>query len=176
MERTTCRYCGLPFKVRRVEPGRDYFCCTGCAMLARVPVDAKGQFPVNAQLVSALALGFLFFNELLCWLLGVLLMARADGAAAARFLWIAAALALVTWAGVLIIQLRERAARAADVAALALALGAHGWAAGRGLPPSAWMMAAANAVLIGWSMRGVWRRGARTHRPRVENPSKHRDA
>jgi hypothetical protein len=95
---------------------------------------------------------------------------------AARFLWIAAALALVTWGGVLIIQLRERAARAADVAALVLALGAHGWAAWRGWPPPAWMMAAANAVLIGWSMRGVWRRKKRTHLPRVEDPAKHRDA
>lgn len=161
MERTTCRYCGLPFKVRRMEPGRDYFCCTGCAMLARVPVDEEGRFPVNAQLVSALALGFLFFNELLCWLLGVLLRARGDMAAAERFLWIAALLALVTWGGVLAIQLRERAARAADAAALALALGAHGWAAWRGLPPPAWMMAAANAALIVWSMRGVGRRKKR---------------
>ncbi|MDR0352481.1 MAG: hypothetical protein LBI02_03705 [Opitutaceae bacterium] len=165
-ERTPCRYCGQPFKARRVEPGRDYFCCTGCALLARVPVDAKGQFPVNAQLVSALALGFLFFNELLCWLSGVLLTARTDGAAAARFLWIAAALALVTWAGVGIIQLRERAARAADVAALALALGAHGWAALREQPPAAWLMAAANAGLIGWSLRGIWRRARLAKRVR----------
>jgi hypothetical protein len=38
------------------------------------------------------------------------------------------------------------------------------------------MMAAANAVLIGWNMRGVWRRGARTRLPRVEDPSNHKDA
>ena len=30
MSSVTCRYCGLPFRVTRVVPGKDYFCCTGC--------------------------------------------------------------------------------------------------------------------------------------------------
>ena len=157
MTPVACRYCGLPFKVRRVEPGRDYFCCTGCAMLARVPVDAQGQFPVNAQLVSALVVGFLYFNQVLFWLLSVLL-ARDDAQVllANRFAWLAAGAALVVWLSVMLVQLREKSARAGDVAFALAVLAAHGFAC-RSLPPSSATMAVANAVLLLWSARGVLR-------------------
>jgi hypothetical protein len=157
MTPVACRYCGLPFKVHRVEPGRDYFCCTGCAMLARVPVDADGQFPVNAHLVSALVVGFLYFNQLLFWLLGLLSdRDAAHAAVATRLHWMAAAAALAVWAGVFWLQRRERSGRAADGIVVILVLGVHALAF-RTLPPSAACMAGANAALLLWSARGVLR-------------------
>lgn len=169
MQTVTCAYCGLPFKTRGNAPartGQPHFCCTGCAMLARVPVDEKGQFPVNAQLVSMLATGFLYFNQLLFWLLAVLLAMQDKAGASARFYWLAAGGALAVWAAIAFLQWRERAARAADVVALAIALAAHAWVisgallagAGTTALPRAWPAAIANAALIAWTMRGI-RRG-----------------
>jgi hypothetical protein len=159
MTPVACRYCGLPFKVRRVEPGQEYFCCTGCAMLARVPVDSQGQFPVNAHLISALVIAFLFFNQLLFWLLGAVL--GRDGTQtvlAQRFGWLAAAMALVVWLTVLVVQRREKAARAGDLVVAGLTLGVHGIAF-HVLPPVAAYMAGANAFLLVWSSRGLlWRK------------------
>lgn len=157
MTPVACRYCGLPFKVGRVQPGRDYFCCTGCAMLARVPVDSQGRFPVNGHLIPALVTGFLYFNQLLFWLLGVLLARdEAHAVLAARFGWLAAGAAFVVWSAVLFVQLREKSARAGDFVVAALALAAHGLAF-RVVPPSAMCMAGANAVLLLWSVRGLLR-------------------
>ena len=159
-----CRYCGLPFKVKRVEPGREYFCCTGCAMLARVPVDAQGQFPVNSHLVSALATGFLYFNQLLFWGLAVLLAKEETGRVLAeRFGWLSAGTALVVWLVVLAVQLRERTARVPDFIVLALVLGAHGLAF-RVDPPSSLCTALANALLLLWSSRGLLRRKVKSFR------------
>lgn len=134
-------------------------------MLARVPIDEKGQFPVNAQLVSMLATGFLYFNQLLFWLLAALLALQDKAGLSARFYWIGAGAALVVWGVVAFLHWRERAARRTDAVALAIALGVHAWMladalGGRGpaaIPP-AWPMAAANAALIAWSARGI-RRG-----------------
>ena len=162
MTPVACRYCGLPFKVRRVEPKKDYFCCTGCAMLARVPVDAQGQFPVNAQLISTLVVGFLYFNQLLFWLLSVLLARdEAQAVLANRFEWLAAGAALVVWLSVQLVQLREKSARAGDMVVAVVVLGVYGFAC-RSLPPSAATMAVANAVLLLWSVRGVLRARRRT--------------
>ena len=158
MSPVACRYCGLPFKVRRVEPGRDYFCCTGCAMLARVPVDQSGQFPVNAQLISMLAVGFLYFNQLLFWLLGVLLARdAAQVETAVRFGWLAAAAALAVWLATIVIQWRERTARRADHVGAALVLIVH-VAACRETPPAAWLMAAANGGWLIFQARGLLQR------------------
>ncbi len=158
MTPVTCRYCGLPFRVRRVEPGRDYFCCTGCAMLRRLPTDEKGQFPVNAHLVSALVAGFLFFNELLFWLVAVLLVREGRMALAVRFLWLAAGSGLAVWLALAILQWRERVARAIDVIAMALGLVVFAWALRR-CPPVPWEMAVANFGLIAWTFRGLLRKG-----------------
>ncbi len=158
MSPVACRYCGLPFKVRRIEPGRDYFCCTGCAMLARVPVDQSGQFPVNAQLISILVVGFLYFNQLLFWLLGVLIgrdLAQAE--TALRFGWLTAATAVAVWLVVVVIQWRERTMRRADwvVAALVAIVFIIAW---RERPPVAWMMAAANGCWLIFQARGLLQR------------------
>lgn len=157
MSPVTCHYCGLPFKVRRADPGREYFCCTGCAMLSRVPVDAQGQFPVNAHLVAALTTGFLFFNQLLCWLVGVLLVREGRMAVALRFFWLADAAALAVWLALAFLLWKQRTARAADcvlmVAAAAVFVFAH-----RQLPPVLQDMAVVNLVLLGWNFRGVLRK------------------
>ena len=36
-------------------------------MASQIPVDAKGNYPVNAALVTVLAVGFVVFNQLLGW-------------------------------------------------------------------------------------------------------------
>jgi hypothetical protein len=157
MTSVTCRYCGLPFRVRRVEPGRDYFCCTGCAMLSRLPVDEKGQFPVNTHLVSTLVAGFLFFNELLFWLVAVLLVREGRMALAMRFFWLAGGTALAVWLALAILQWKAKAARAVDFAIMALGLAVLSAAFWR-LPPLPVPMAATNVVLIAWSFRGLLRK------------------
>ena len=157
MTRVSCHYCGLPFKVRRVEEGRDYFCCTGCAMLSRVPVDEKGQFPVNAHLVSALVTGFLFFNQLMFWLVAVLLVRESKMVLAVRIFWLSGGAATAVWLALALMQWKERAARAWDYLFMALGLVALA-VAFRRQPPWPLEMAITNAVLIGWSFRGLLRK------------------
>lgn len=157
--RVTCHYCGLPFQVRRVEEGRPAYCCTGCAVLARVPVDAAGNFPVNAHLVSALAVGFLYFNQLLMWGLTVLLTREGNADLALRFQWIGAGAAFAVWLSVLWVQRREGAARGKDhvFSLLVLSLLIAG---ATGPSHRAWLLAAANAAGLAWSFRGLLRKRA----------------
>ena len=157
MARVSCHYCGLPFRVKRVDPARDYFCCTGCAMVNRLPLDDKGQFPVNVHLVSALVAGFLFFNELLFWLVAVLLVRESRMAMALRFFWLAGSAALAVWIALAVLQWREKAARPVDFAVMALGLAALVVAFCR-LPPWPLPMAIANGVLIAWCFRGLLRK------------------
>ena len=161
MAAVTCRYCGLPFRVRSVEPERDYFCCTGCAMLSRVPIDEKGQFPVNAHLVSALAAGFLFFNELLFWLVAVLLVREGRMAVAVRFFWLSGGAALAVWLALVVLQWKEKAMRGVDLAVMALGLAVL-VAACRRFPPFPLELAIANAGLIVWCFRGLLRKRSRS--------------
>ena len=157
MAAVTCRYCGLPFRVRNAEPARDYFCCTGCAMLNRLPIDEKGQFPINAHLVTALVAGFLFFNELLLWLLAVLLVREGRMALAVRFFWLAGGAAVAVWLVLAVLQWKERTARMMDIILMMLGLAVFVVALRR-LPPLPLEMAVTNVVLIGWSFRGVLRK------------------
>ena len=72
MPRVQCSYCGLPFRVRQVEAGRAYYCCSGCALASRLPPAGEGgQFPVTPALIVALGVGFAFFNEVLFWTLAL---------------------------------------------------------------------------------------------------------
>ncbi len=157
MAHVSCHYCGLPFKVRHADPGRDYFCCTGCAMMSRVPVDDKGQFPINGHLVSALVTGFVFFNQLLFWLVAELLVRESRMALAVRFFWLAGGAALTVWLSLAILHWKERSVRAGDVVFMALGLVGYGLALRR-LPPMPLEVAAANLVLIAWSFRGLLRK------------------
>jgi len=126
-------------------------------MASRVPVDDKGQFPVNAHLVSALGVGFLFFNELLFWLVAELLVREGRMALAVRFFWLAGGAALAVWLALAVLQWRERTARVGDFIFMTLGLVVFGLALRR-LPPMPLEVVAANLVLIGWSFRGLLRK------------------
>jgi hypothetical protein len=69
MSRVICGFCGLPFQVRAVREGATYYCCSGCALAARIPLHG-GQLPISRPLVAALGLGFGLFNEVLFAVLG----------------------------------------------------------------------------------------------------------
>jgi hypothetical protein len=155
MSRVACAYCGLPFKAGRVEPGKPVYCCTGCAVASRVPVDAKGAFPVNAALVSALVVGFVFFNQLLFWGLATLLATEGRAEAAAKCLLVSWTAAGATWLALSAGFARNRPLRVADVAVACatFALGVFGWTWSS--PACA---AAANGLLLLWSVRGLLRK------------------
>jgi hypothetical protein len=120
-------------------------------------MDEKGQFPVNAHLVAALATGFLFFNQVLFWLVAVLLVREGKMALATRFFWLAGGAAFAVWCALVVMQWRERAARAVNVVAMAAGLVVL-VAALRRLPPLPFEMAGANVLLIAWSFRGLLRK------------------
>lgn len=154
--KVTCEHCGLPFAAVRAKPGRALYCCSGCALAARVPVDANGQFPVNAALVTALGLGFGLFNQLLFWLLAMLVARRDEGLEnAARLAWFSFAVGAAVWAALVVCQAQVGARRGADWV-LAAATGAGlAWAWSEATPGFA---LAANGVLALWALRGL-RRG-----------------
>lgn len=152
-DRPRCVRCGVP--VRR---GATY-CCLGCALRYKVPVDEKGQYPVNGALITALAVGFVYFNELLLW--GASALVRADGRAdlGDKLAWASAGVAVATWGAVVGTQAVQRAfaGRDAVVGALVLAILASAF---RISPPALAQMASANAVLLLWSCRGLLRNRA----------------
>lgn len=158
MTSVTCAYCGLPFKVRRVAPGRPVYCCTGCAVASRVPVDAKGNFPVNAALVSALGTGFVYFNQLLFWGLATLLAGEGRVDAAATCVLVSWGAGVATWLALATGLLKSGPLRGADGLLLAgsLALIVTGWWFG-----SPACGAGANGLLLGWSVRGLLKQKTR---------------
>lgn len=157
MSQQHCDYCGQPFRVGEVDQDRDYFCSAGCAVRARVPVDAQGNYPVNADLIGTLAVGFLYFNQLLDWVLHALVAAQGKAFLAQRFIFAGVVLAVLVWLGVLLLQRRAGPLRGKDyvVAAVSLALIA---AAVREVPVAENLLAGANALVLIWAFRGVFRR------------------
>ena len=155
MDRVTCHHCGLPFRTWRVDPGRPVFCCTGCAVANRIPVDAQGNFPVNATLVSALAAGFVYFNQLLFWMLAALLAGEGKDDSAAKAAMVSLLAGAATWLVLSGWLFRSGAGRVGDmlVAGLVLAIGIAGWASG-----SLACSAAANGLLLAWSVRGLFKK------------------
>jgi hypothetical protein len=154
--KVTCVHCRLPFSVGRVTPGRPVYCCSGCALAARVPVDAQGQFPVNGALVAALGVGFVFFNQVLFWLLAVLLARTEDGAVnAGRFTWASLAVGALVWAALSVSQWRAGARRVLDLAMPAAAAILFGFAVVSFAPLCAIL---GNAVLATWALRGLFRK------------------
>lgn len=126
-------------------------------MLGRIPVDGQGQFPVNAHLVSALATGFLLFNQVLFWLVAVLLVREGKAVPALRFVWMSGGTALAVWLSLAWMLWRERTLRAVEMAAMAAGLAGLGWACHR-KPPSAGEAAVVSALLAAWVFRGALRR------------------
>jgi hypothetical protein len=156
--KVVCEHCGLPFSVPRAVPGKAVYCCSGCALASRVPVDAQGQFPVNAALVSALGGGFVFFNQALFWMLAVLLERRADAGSviyAGRFAIASLMLGVAVWLAVMFFQWNAGALRAPDKAMLGVSGTALGWAFSHGRPELALL---GNLILAAWALRGLARR------------------
>jgi hypothetical protein len=151
-----CDQCGLPFSVARIAPGRPVYCCSGCALAARVPVDAQGQFPVNAALGTALTLAFVGFNQVLFWLLAVLLARDPEAEVnALRFGWASLGTGTLFWMVLSTLQWRLGARSSADAVVFILS-GCGLFAAFSTAYPA--HAAVANLVLAGWSLRGLHRK------------------
>ena len=151
MNKVVCHYCGLPFKAVRVQPGREYFCCSGCAIASRVPVAADGRFPTNPTLLTALGVGFVFFNQLMFALLAVLLVREGRLPVAARFETASLAAGALVWLALVAAQWQLGARRRVDTLVVLLTSGLLASAFAAGSPACA---AAANAALVAWSVRG----------------------
>lgn len=161
MERLVCSYCGIPFRSLRRADGEPAYCCSGCAMAARLNFSATA-FPVTPQLVYGLILGFAVFNQALLIVLAFALVNERRVDTASRFAAASAVLAIVLFAGALVWQWRARLVRRTDFAAFAIAgaflaadvfllsVSAFGAASLAGL--------AATGLAAMWQLRGVARK------------------
>ena len=153
MPRIQCTYCGLPFTVRTVEPGRAVFCCSGCALASRLPAAGSGgEFPITPALVVALVTGFALFNEVFFWGLALALARDQRAELAQLFVRVSAGLGLLVWgllaAGMWRAAVRHWTDGLVAAATLIVMVGS--------LVPtlSAGCELAANAVLVLWLARG----------------------
>lgn len=157
--KVVCEHCALPFTVARVAPGRPVYCCSGCALASRLPVGVNGHFPVNAALVVALGVGFVCFNQILFWLLAVLLARTPAGLVNAdSFTWASLGVGIAVWGALGIFQSRAGARRGLDTVvllgtALVIACGV--------LTLSPVIAVAGNAVFAVWALRGLARKRVR---------------
>jgi len=172
MAKVECGFCGLPFSVRAPEPGATYYCCSGCALASRIPME-PGNFPVSRGLVVALLCGFGLFNQVLFALLGsaVLAEGRADVGLLALRVSAVAGLGLFALGAGLTLAARRRAW--SDAILVAVAAGVGGWPAWRffagGDVTAVWGLVAANLLLCAWLARGWARRfWGRRRRQRAE--------
>lgn len=118
-------------------------------------MDAQGQFPVNGALVTALGVGFVAFNQLLFWLLAVLLVREGQIQTAGKLTLASLGAGAAVWGAVAWLQLKVGARRGLDMLVMALAASAAilGFVA---VEPC--VALAGNLGLISWSLRGVRRR------------------
>ncbi len=162
MASRTCHRCGAPAGVPSAPANRPVFCCAGCLVATQVPVDEKGNFPVNAALITVLAVGFVVFNQLLGWGLMALMAGKGDARAAALCAF--ASLGAGAFAGMIAVREQVRGAGGVKVfdslviavAILLLAVGVALGAPGFGVT--------ANLLLLGWCYRGLLKK------KRVGNP------
>jgi hypothetical protein len=157
MPQVQCEYCGLPFNVRRIEPGHRYFCCSGCALISRLPPGGvEGRYPVVPALIAALVAFVLFFNEVLFWSLSLEvgregrletahLLARVSAELGA-VMWLALAAGL--WSAV-----TRRLVDALLTVVTGALIGVAFWP-----PLSAGWLVGANAALALWVARGWGKR------------------
>ena len=154
----TCLHCGASFRTAtssfRSSPGP--FCSAGCGIAGRIPVDKDGQYPVNAALLSGLAIGLLYFNEILFALLARTATAvqPARSVTSEHFLWFSAGLGGLVWLGVVVVNLRLNLLRKPDIAVIVPILAAIGVAC-RHFPPAPIEIIGGNAILLAWSTRGL---------------------
>ena len=151
--RIQCSYCGLPLTVRQTEAGHASYCCSGCALASRLPpVDSNGQFPVTPALIVALGVGFAFFNEVLFWALGLLLIRDHRAETALQFTCVSAGLGVMVWAAAVASIWRAPARRWTDAVVALATLGVIAAAVQPRL--AAGCVVAANTALGLWLARG----------------------
>lgn len=159
--KVVCTHCGLPFSITRPAAERPVYCCSGCALAARLTADGTvGRTRSAGPLVAALTIGFVAFNHVLFWLLAVLLDRRdeIEGAAfmnPANLLWASIGAGGVAWLAIVIAQWRLGARRMPDLAVgvlcvmlLALGIGT--------ISPSCVLFA--GVLQAGWALRGIVRK------------------
>ena len=153
MPRMQCSYCGLPFHVRRPEPGRAYYCCSGCALVSRLPRPGEaGQFPVTPVLLVALGAGFAFFNEAFFWMLAVALAREPRAAEALLFARVSTGLGAVVWLTQMVAMARAASRHWTDALAAVVTLAGLGGAA-MSARPAGWVVLV-NVALGLWLARG----------------------
>ncbi len=166
MPQVQCHYCGLPFNVRRVEPGRRYFCCSGCALVSRLPPGGvEGRYPVVPALIEGLAIGVVFFNELLFWSIGLEVVREGRVETGRLLIWISAVLGVLVWLGItagLWSAARRRWTDGVMTVATGALVGAAFWP-----PLSAGWLVIANVALALWVVRG---RGKKKFAPKAPLP------
>lgn len=168
MDKVPCAFCRLPVRGSRSPGDQPVYCCSGCALAAQIPMG-EGDLPISRQLVVSLAIGFLFFNQFLFWMLAVALRGEDRAGLAFRFDVLAVVVGgLVLTAGVLLFA-KAPVRRWGDWLGLTVALGFLGagiWlAASVSLDRGVLWIFGANAVLLGFLGRGwvkrFFRRGGR---------------
>lgn len=153
MPRTQCSYCGLPVNVRQIEPGRAYYCCSGCALVSRLSQPGAGnELPVTPALIVALGAGLAFFNEVLFWTLGMALAHDQRMAQAVLFARVSAGLGMAVW--VTLVAAMARAASRHWTDALAVMVTLAGLVGGGvSSRPAGWIVGV-NVALGLWLARG----------------------
>lgn len=161
MNRIACSYCGLPFRTFREIPEGPAYCCSGCAMAARLDVGA-GKFPVTPQLVYLLCVVFGVFNQALLLALALALVNEKRHDTAELFATVSAVLGFVIYLAAIVWQTRGRLLRFADVFVFALAaipLAAAAWLLARTGHGGAALAGLVSTSLIAlWQARGFVRR------------------
>ncbi len=169
MPRVTCAFCGLPFSVRALRNGAEYFCCSGCALASRIPVHGDA-LPVSRGLVIALALGFGLFNEILFGVLGAALAAEGRAGMGGRWLIVSGVIGLLLFLTNLLFLTSTHPRRWTDATAGVITAGIAGWGIARGIAlawgAAAWPILGANAVMAAWWSRGWLRRAFARRRSR----------
>jgi hypothetical protein len=120
VERLVCSYCGLPFRSLRPADSEPMYCCSGCAMAARLNISGE-KFPVTPQLVYGLLLGFGIFNQALLIALALALVNERRVETAEKFAAASAILAIVLFVIALAWQWRAQLFRRTDLAAFVIA-------------------------------------------------------
>lgn len=159
MNRFRCARCGQPLRQARTEgAGRDRagFCCLGCVLRAAVPVDADGNFPVNRPLAIALGIGFVAFNQFLCWAMSAVAVGKGRSSLAQGFLRAEFTFALFVLTSIVVLQLATRTQRGREwiLSGVALALVAR--ACVQPTLAGAWL-GLATVLICCWSIRGIFR-------------------
>ncbi|WP_404421542.1 hypothetical protein [Nibricoccus sp. IMCC34717] len=157
MSQRTCHYCGIPVRAGRATEAEAVYCCTGCAIAERIPIDSSGQFPVNRALVGTLVIGFLAFNQILFALLSAIAAHQAKATLSGRMAWASLGVGAGVWLALALAMRFSGRRSVAEKLPAAAALGVFLWA-GLSQPPALWLAGAGNGILLIWNMRGLLRR------------------